>query len=62
MNHQQERLRAPGPLTGLSCECGEAMQRTPGGLLVCPRGCGRLREDVTPDAGSGDDLFTTGEE
>jgi len=48
--------------SGLSCECGEPMVRTQSGFLCCPRGCGKLREDVTDQGGESGSWFNTDEE
>ncbi len=39
-----------GKVSPLSCvECGEPMEHTPSGYIVCPRGHGRLLETTSQD-------------
>lgn len=48
--------------SGLSCECGEPLIRTPSGYLSCGRGCGKLREDVADQGGESGSWFDADEE
>lgn len=45
---EQGELFEGGPeLSALSCvECGEALERTPGGYLCCPKGHGKLLNEA----------------
>lgn len=54
---QPELFQSGGRVSSLSCQqCGEPMERTPGGFLACPRGHGKLFEACnSPDVWEGDD-------
>lgn len=56
---QLDLFELDGPAeTGLSCQCGEPLVRTPSGYLACPRGHGRLIPEGREDTAA---LFDTPE-
>lgn len=63
---QAELFQRGGRVSSLSCgECGEPLERTPGGYLACPRGHGKLYEACNNPAvwdGDDEDLFGTSAE